>query len=749
MDYIGRPTTVQIIQEPQPLSLGCERSRWFRCQFRDDAGDELEGKEKIGNLCPIPPQVKLDFQDIKPAGFVMYASKNESDEDTPGGDDGDHAVSFNVMIEPSKDAKHDEKVNQALEPLRKKAGKPISGECTLVFTHKDPKRKRNGEGAGDEGAEKRIEKRSFRFEIEAGTPHDLAIVNSKSGGNRHTGQLELEVENRRKLAPVNLTVVDKWGCRVATCKGQSLIVHETLVYKGSMQDCGPHKGKIIPSSEIKARSEASDTLKTWLRELNEQSATATIGDRRISLSSPHVQVPENHELICKLATANSKEQVKMKNNPFVVSIVVKPSSSPQQVRVWLGNKKVESTEQLENPLPTRAGSQQTDVKFEFLDEAERRVELAEQHGWTVSGASFGKKEVPCVCKEGFLKMPPIAAREKAGDSSEHAFVFRGPAGEKGDTRSSIPVVVNVQPVPSGPSKWILVEVPGGGDSQGGSKNAKSHAKNVAARESGIEWKACSNATPVKIRSGQLLRELLCVRMLDEFDNYVSMRGYHTELFPRALTSSGPEKKLQKVGDWRSLQYNEKRDVFEFPPDTCMKGVCGPDKMNLRILTSPEVKKDEDPLRSTTMVQWHQTVLLTPGAPHRVRWSMSGYPLEVQRESVASDDGGAGSSVSQKSKTLTTEVTRGMIFNNWPAVSKIEELCLEVVDEIGNVVDVEGGARGVEACMVLALRPGKLCWSSGKGASSGVKEELELKLDKKDWTKKLKKVPACVKTDKDA
>jgi hypothetical protein len=725
------------------LPLGCEKAKWIECRFRDAFGSEpnasgaaakrkgkgkgkgggsaeSKGKEVcgededsvalIGNLCPVPRKLELKFEDIKPIGLQLSAHLCD--------DVKDGKAAWNVKIEPtSKDC-------PALARLRKKAGSHEDCQCTLVFTYKESKKKRGQ----DDTDYRTIKRDKFKFKIEAGDPYELRA----GGGNKAYTDKQLArredalvIDNRGKLPQVSIQVVDRWGCLVARYKGNALKVSEELVYIGD-------------DAQIKARREVKDTLKRILREVHETKGGACIGDRVICLQDPPVSKPEDHELQCKLVNHKGEmlECTSVTRARLTVSVTVKPSTCPQEAIVWVGNRAVKHTN-LENPVPTTAGGKQANVKIEFLDEAKRRVSLSKDDGWTVSGGGWGKKEVPCVCECDFLKMPPgLVSRTKVGDASEHTIIFQGPPSDTG-LRSTMKVNINLVPVAAKPRQWVVVEAPSATSAAPTMSTSKAEPVlgDGAAVQTGSSVTRCEASKPVHIRSGQPLCEVMCLALVDEYGNFVALEDYHLKVQPEVMRIGGGEK-VEKGGEWKeqSYAYNPARNCLMFQAGIHLKGLSGHDKMELRVTTNTAKSQPECKDIKACM----QTIQIVAGEPHRVRLSMAGFPFDTMRTS-GDTEAPAGDANSSKFKTLSTEVQVGQRFSEWPSLTQIEDLCVEIVDEAGNIINAKHNS---ELTIKLALRGGKLC-VSGKSSPAGGSEQLDpIKLELKrsvDWFKKLKKV----------
>jgi len=73
------------------------------------------------------------------------------------------------------------------------------------------------------------------------------------------------------------------------------------------------------------------------------------GDRNIFLQDPVVGKDEDHHVVCTLVDEKGQPletKLKIKNNPLVIAIVVKPSTFPVSALVWMGNEQL---------LPTHDG----------------------------------------------------------------------------------------------------------------------------------------------------------------------------------------------------------------------------------------------------------------------------------------------------------------------------------------------------------------------------------------------------------
>ena len=130
-----------------PLSLGCERTSWLECNFRDGFGDRDEDQEldttpevgaggsakkgkgkkgavggvDKGNLCAVPGKsVSLVFDNVRPVGMVLEGQRQESGANQ-------QTLLWNVKITPQLDC-------AALKGLQKKAGQTIQGECTVCMS---------------------------------------------------------------------------------------------------------------------------------------------------------------------------------------------------------------------------------------------------------------------------------------------------------------------------------------------------------------------------------------------------------------------------------------------------------------------------------------------------------------------------------------------------------------------------------------------------------------------------------------
>ena len=66
-----------------------------------------------------------------------------------------------------------------------------------------------------------------------------------------------------------------------------------------------------------------------------------MGDRNIFLQDPVVCKDEDHHMVCTLVDEKGQpleKILKIKNNPLLIAIVVKPSSFPVSALVWMGNE---------------------------------------------------------------------------------------------------------------------------------------------------------------------------------------------------------------------------------------------------------------------------------------------------------------------------------------------------------------------------------------------------------------------------
>ena len=741
------------------LSLGCEKLKWIECAFRDDfglelgaggaatkkgkgkgksgaggasaeggkgkdsAGDDADAVEKTGNLCPVPRKLQLEFEDIKPIGLQLTARLCEKAAD------GKQHAAWHVKIEPTS------KECPALSQLRKRAGERVDGQCTLVFTYKESKKKR-----GQDDTENRAIKRDkFKFKIEAGTPYELRLAGNKAVTGEQLARREdaMVMDNRGKIQKVSIQVVDRWGCLVSKYKGGALKVSEELVYVGD--DPQVKARKIGDDSLVRSRREMGNTLNKILRDVHETKGRADVGDRVIVLQDPPVSKPEDHRLVCKLVNHKGEaldKECQLKTNSLPVSVTVKPSTFPQVAVVWQGNTAVQNSEALENPVITTAGGKQANVKFEFLDEAKRRVSLSKDDGWIVSGGGWGKKEVPCVCEQDFVKMPPgLMARTKVGDTSEHTIIFQGPPSE-GGSRSTIKVNINLVPVAAKPHQWVVLLREAA--SATSASPAKSTSKAAAPRGAGAAAPTnsvltrCEASKPVHIQSGQPLCDVLCLGLVDEYGNLVKLEEYQDKVQPDVLRTGGGDK-VTKSWKEQTYAYDAAGNCFLFQSDMHLKGLTGHDKMELRVTTNTTASAPEWKDIKACM----QTIQMAAGAPHRVRLSMAGFPFEAAR----SNDGAgpsASDTSSSKSRTLSTEVQTGQSFQDWPSVCQIEELAVEIVDEAGNLICTKHNS---ELTIKLALRGGKVfCAKSSPAGGSEQLDPIPIELKRaQDWFKKLKKV----------
>ena len=717
------------------LSLGCEKPGAIRCCFRDEqeefvrdipGGRGSKGKSKSvessqatkGNLCQIPRKLQLGFEDVKPVGFELNAEAC-SGEDAKKLADDRKISTFNVQITPtSKDV-------EALNDLRKKAGQQLQGECTLVFRYKAGKRKSGKEDA----EEKKIFMEKFKFLIEAGEPHELRFCTAtqQAVSDKVLKKLNMAIENRSTLSQVDVQVVDFWGCPVSKFRGEGLKIVEQLVYSGEEQN-------------IKRRKEAKKSLDKLVHDVVESKGMATVGHRRIVLRDPPVSDPESHTLEIKLLRQDGvtplSKTIKIKNDPLTLSVNIKPSKFPQEVRVWVGNTMIPPPKdgEPEHPIETTAGTKQGLVKFQFLDEAGRPVSVTQKDGWTVEGGGWGKKKVACVCENGFVAMPPgIEARERTGDLSEHTIIFYGPEEESGFP-ACIKVNISLVPIAAKPCQWVVCAIAGPTANTVRAKE-KSPAKTPAVDQKMM--KACEPTKPVIIKSGQALCEILCVRLTDKFHNMVPLNIYAAELQPQALMISGGSS-LLKEGDWKSpLEYDADTDSFLFKQGSCLVGQRNTGKIELRITTHASASSEA--WKGNKVTQHMQALQLAAGDPHRVRLSFSGFPGASPRYDEKAREQGQGA---QKAKTLSTEVD-GTPFEAWPAVCRIDEICMEVVDKAGNLVDNANLQDATANFFTLALRGGELVHSSKpQVVPSSAEEARELgpiKLDKAELYKKLKRV----------
>ena len=68
------------------------------------------------------------------------------------------------------------------------------------------------------------------------------------------------------------------------------------------------------------------------------------------------------------------------------------------------------------PLSTTSDSNQTNIKFGFLDEAGRRVSLKAEDGWSVSGGGWDDQSIPCDCAQSFVTRSFVSGlRKKNGN----------------------------------------------------------------------------------------------------------------------------------------------------------------------------------------------------------------------------------------------------------------------------------------------------------------------------------------------
>jgi hypothetical protein len=729
------PTRADFVQhgadEARPvLSLGCKQGL-IRCCFRDKSDEPIDtgsakgtkGKGKKGsgaqeckgNLCPLPKKMQLEFKDVQPEGLVLSAERCDSEEAVEAARQS-QVVTFNVESRPSQNC-------PALKMLRDKAGRQLQARCTLVFTYKESKRK----SGKDEAEEEAIEEKDFCFEIEAGDPYELQL----STANKQpvpeealaSAQDALPLHNRSKLAPIQVLVLDWWGCRVAKYKDKGLLIQEQLVYAGDLAD-------------LKKRKETNKTLEKLRHEVDEAKGKAVVGNRLIVLRQPAVTAPELHRLECVLLSHDGtplSKYLKIKNNPLALSINIKPSTLPDKVRVWVGDKMLNAPVEgeLENPVPTTAGAKQELIKFEFIDEAGRPVALKKEDGWTVEGGGWGSKPVPCFCRDGFVHMPPgVAARERAGDSHEHTIIFHPPAKDETDAQTVKKVNINLVSVAAGPCQWVICQA---------KKAVKASPAKAAAKPDDKSMHRCEPTRPVVIKSGQQLCEVLCVRLEDKFGNFVPLEAYAPELQPQVLTSGAQH--LNKGGDWKPpLDYDAGTDSFRFKAGICLKGRRTADsKVELRIVTHANVAER---WKGTVIQGQTQCVQMAAGDPHRVRLSIAGCPDDARG---AEEEGREQAQGAAKGKTLPT-VVDGSDWT-WPTLCRIDEVCLEVVDEAGNLVDNASSHDAGADAFTLALRHGHIACQKNANASAPsapkAKDALDpIKLDKKEWCKKLKRV--CLK-----